>query len=147
MSETTHAKGRCLCGAVEIEAKTVNPRMHACHCGMCRKWGSGGPFLALSCGADIAFEGEENISVYESSAWAERGFCGKCGTHLFYRIKETMNYEVPVGVFDDISGITFEQQICIDRKPDYYDFADRTTKLTEAETFAMFASQQEEQNS
>ena len=24
----------------------------------------------------------------QSSAWAERGFCKNCGSHLFYRLKE-----------------------------------------------------------
>jgi len=35
--------------------------------------------LAVDCGEDVAFEGEENISVFSSSEWAERGFCNKCG--------------------------------------------------------------------
>ena len=43
MSETISAKGGCLCGAVEIEAKTLVAFVGACHCSMCRKW-SGGHF-------------------------------------------------------------------------------------------------------
>lgn len=137
MSDTTHAKGRCLCGAIGIETEAASIHLAACHCGMCRKWG-GGPFLSISC-KDTSFEGKDGISVFESSSWAERGFCKTCGTHLFYRAKGTEEYYVPVGVFDDIPGITFDEQIFIDRKPDYYDFANRTKTMTEAEVMELFA--------
>jgi len=137
MTNTVKGSGSCLCGAVKIDAEAVKTDMHACHCGMCRKW-SGGPFLAVDCGSAVTFTGEENISVYDSSPWAQRGFCGKCGTHLFYRAKEGPLYYMPVALFDELSGVTFEGQIFIDRKPDYYEFANKTQNMTEAEVFALF---------
>lgn len=136
--DTVECKGACLCGAVKIDAKTVTTSVHACHCGMCRKWG-GGPFLSVDCGTAVTFEGEENIGVFESSPWAERGFCKTCGTHLFYRARQTRQYYVPAGLFDRLETPVFESQIFIDRKPDYYAFANRTSNMTEAEVFAMFA--------
>ena len=33
------------------------------------------------------FNGEENIERYSSSAWAERGFCKRCGSSLLYRFE------------------------------------------------------------
>ncbi|MEQ9448085.1 MAG: GFA family protein, partial [Rhodospirillaceae bacterium] len=72
----------------------------ACHCGTCRKWG-GGPLLAVDCGEHVTIDGEENVSIYQSSDWAERGFCGKCGTHLFYRLTQQPFYVIPVGLFGD----------------------------------------------
>ena len=39
--------GSCLCGQVTFTAETM-PTMQACHCAMCRKWGSG-PFMAVPC--------------------------------------------------------------------------------------------------
>jgi len=44
MSETILAKGNCLYGAIEIEAKTLATSVDACHYSMCRKW-SGGSFF------------------------------------------------------------------------------------------------------
>ena len=76
MPDTTEGKGNCLCGKVRISAKHVSTHAGACHCGMCRKW-SGGPLMAVNCGTEISFEGTENISIYDSSEWAERGFCKK----------------------------------------------------------------------
>jgi len=41
--------------------------------------------MAVPCADTVSFAGEENVAVYKSSDWAERGFCKQCGTHLFYR--------------------------------------------------------------
>ncbi len=139
---TTEAKGSCLCGAVRFIAKNMGKNVGACHCSMCRKWG-GGPFMEVSCGSDVSFEGEESISIFDSSAWAERGFCSKCGSHLFYRLKRTRQHMMPVGLFDDDKNLVFDHQVFIDEKPSYYSFADETKDMTGAEIFAKFASPSE----
>ena len=74
--------GRCLCGAVSYEASGVHTGYHGCHCSMCRRWG-GGPAFAVSVDG-VRFEGEDAISRYRSSEWAERGFCARCGTSISY---------------------------------------------------------------
>ncbi len=138
MSDSKQAGGSCLCGKVQITAATCHQHVHACHCSMCRKWG-GGPALSVDCGTDVAFQGEEHIRVFSSSVWAERGFCTHCGSHLFYRLKETQQYIMPVGLFDDGSTFTLDQQIFIDEKPEWYTFANRTEDMTGAEVFAKYA--------
>ncbi|MDY6983113.1 MAG: GFA family protein, partial [Pseudomonadota bacterium] len=75
-------KGSCLCGAVTITAPDLS-EIAACHCGMCRRWG-GGPFMTLHAGQDVKVEGD--VKTYRSSDWAERAFCGTCGTHLYYHL-------------------------------------------------------------
>ncbi|GEM_PF-4418387 len=89
MSGSITGKGNCLCGAIRITAININNNVGACYCGMCRKWG-GGPLMAVNCGTNVSFEGEDNISVFNSSDWAERGFCKKCGSHLFYRLLDRL---------------------------------------------------------
>lgn len=144
MPDVTLAKGSCLCGAVSFSTTSMNPHVAACHCGMCRKWG-GGPLLAVECNSDVSFSGEEHIGVYQSSEWAERGFCHQCGSHLFYRLKESQQYYIPVGIFDGSEGLVFEHQVFIDEKPDYYSFANKTKNLTGAEIFAQFATPAEKE--
>lgn len=124
MSDSIQGKGSCLCGAIRITAENISNNVGACHCGMCRKWG-GGPLMAVNCGTDVSFEGEENISVFNSSDWAERGFCKKCGSHLFYRIKESKEHIIPVGLFDDQESFVFDNQVFIDKKPSFYSFANK----------------------
>ncbi|MCW8945659.1 MAG: GFA family protein [Sedimenticola sp.] len=138
MSDPKTLCGSCLCGAVHLTATHVSNTMEACHCGMCRKWG-GGPLLAVDCGTEVSFTGQDNISVFNSSDWAERGFCKKCGSHLFYRLKESQRYSLPAGLFDNDPSFVFDEQIFIDKKPSFYSFANETTNLTEAETFAKYA--------
>jgi hypothetical protein len=106
---------------------------------MCRKW-TGGPFLVVECGSNVHFEGNDNISVFNSSDWAERGFCNKCGSHLFYRLKEAGQYFVPVGLFDDGEEWVFDHQVFIDEKPTYYSFTNKTKNLTGEEVFAQYSS-------
>jgi len=139
MSENTEATGQCLCGAVRFTARNMAFNVGACHCHMCRKWG-GGPFMEIDCGTDVIFEGEENISLYHSSQWAERGFCKKCGSNLFYRLKETGQHMMQVGLFDDEAMFTLTHQVFIDEKPAYYSFANKTKEMTGEEVFALFAS-------
>lgn len=112
--------------------------MAACHCGMCRRWG-GGPLIEVECGTEVTFTGEDNISVYDSSEWAERGFCKHCGTHLFYRLKGILEYQVLVGLFENQQNLVFKEQVFIDEKPDYYSFSNKTSNLTGAEIYAMYA--------
>lgn len=75
----------CLCGKVSIQVKEIQHEVGACHCSMCRKWGSG-PLLTIEAGttSDIIIHNEQFVSRYQSSEWAERGFCSHCGSNLFY---------------------------------------------------------------
>ncbi|GAA4342384.1 GFA family protein [Kangiella taiwanensis] len=132
---------QCLCQKVRIQVAEAKPHVDSCHCSMCRKW-SGGPLLAIDCGSNVKFEGEDNIKIFDSSEWAERGFCSNCGTHLFYRLKQTNQYIMPAGLFDSLDtsdSVEFTTQIFIDEKPRYYDFANQTKMMTGEEVFAAFA--------
>ena len=139
MTETVERKGGCLCGAVQIAARSVPASVGACHCAMCRTWG-GGPLMAIDCGTDVAISGQEKVSVFDSSEWAERGFCAACGTHLFYRLKQTGGYHIPAGLFDSDDGLVFDHQVFVDQAPAYYGFANDTKNLTGPELFALFGA-------
>jgi hypothetical protein len=136
--ETKTLNAKCLCQKVSVIATDVKAHVDSCHCSMCRKW-SGGPLLALDCGTQVEFDGQQHISTFSSSDWAERGFCNNCGTHLFYRLKESNQYIMPAGLFDNLEDAEFTTQIFIDEKPYYYDFANQTKMMTGEEVFAAFA--------
>ena len=139
MGDTIDAKGQCLCGTVEIEATGLKTHVRACHCGMCQHWG-GGPFLGIQCDGEVDIVGRNQVSVFNSSEWAERGFCNLCGTHLFYRLKQNQQYYLPVGLFALDEELNFGHQVFIDKKPIFYHFANNTKNMTEEEVFAMFFS-------
>jgi hypothetical protein len=127
--------GHCLCGSVSFSSPEAR-EIGACHCGFCRRWG-GGPLLAVHCGPNVQFRGAEHISVYASSEWAERAFCNRCGTHLYYKLLPTGEYFVPAGAFE-ASDFEMTQQIYIDNKPAYYAFANQTAMLTEREVIEQY---------
>ena len=132
-------KSKCLCGAVELAVELSNTEVAACHCSMCRKW-SGGPMLAIDSGELKSISNESLVTRYQSSEWAERGFCSKCGTHLFYFLKPANQYHFPIGLLDGGSDYKLSHQIFIDEKPGYYSFSNETQNMTGAEVFAHFES-------
>ncbi|MBD1575648.1 GFA family protein [Vibrio sp. S11_S32] len=139
MSDLNNNVGQCLCGAVKVEVSELDPKFTVCHCNMCRTWG-GGPLLAVQCGTEVKFEGADNIQQYASSAWATRGFCRQCGTHLFYRFNKTKSYNMPVGLFSDIENLAMTMQYFSDQRPEYYCFSNQTQEMTQAQIEAYFAS-------
>lgn len=138
MSKITELSGQCLCGSIEITAQQVTPHVDACHCNMCRTWG-GGPAITIEA-ESAGFKNEAELTIFNSSDWAERAFCAKCGTHMFYRLKDQSKYYLPAGLFPKLEGkADMQLQIFVDQKPSYYEFANETKMMTGEEVFAMFA--------
>lgn len=128
--------GGCLCGEVKYEITLNDKDIHVCHCNICQKW-HGGPGIALGCQNDWAINGEEKMTWFDSSEWAQRSFCKKCGTHLLFQMKDGSYFGVAVGSLDKTEGLAINSHIFIDKKPDYYDFADNCPRLTEKEFLEM----------
>lgn len=132
-------KGSCLCGAVSLEAKPHQEEVAVCHCGMCRHW-AGGPFVSFQANEEeISAEGP--VKTFASSGWAERAFCGECGSALWYRLTNagpmTGTSYVAAGLFDEAGKLPMAHEIYIDRKPEGYSFAGDHPRMTEAEVTAM----------
>jgi len=75
-------EGGCLCGAVRYRASSAPIRGVICHCPMCRKH-SGAPALAFVHFRVGDFEWISGAPTrYQSSEFAQRGFCARCGSTL-----------------------------------------------------------------
>ena len=137
MTEDLIRSGGCLCGAVRFEVAVPEAKFGVCHCGMCRKW-SAGPFMAVHCPGDATFVKDEGLAWYQGSPWAERGFCNRCGTSLFWRLANSPQAELAVSSesFDEADDLTLDRHIYIDAKPDRYEFDDACPRVTEAELLA-----------
>lgn len=140
MERKISTTGKCLCGNIEIKASSMSKDLGVCHCGMCRRW-SAGPFFAVECGIDIEIKGEEFLSVFDSSEWAQRAFCKNCGTNLFYKLKQNSQHIVSSELFNQ-PDLEFDHQIFIDEKPQYYEFLNKTKKMTGKEVFAEFSGEE-----
>lgn len=131
--------GGCLCGAVRFTVEPGSREFGTCHCSMCRRW-TAGLFLSVECEDRFEIEDNSSLGVYRSSEWADRGFCKKCGTPLFYRLVGPDHYAVSLEALDDRRGFAFASEIFIEDKPPYYDFANDTRRMTGAEALAGVAA-------
>jgi hypothetical protein len=107
---------------------------------MCRRW-TGGPLLSIG-SSDVTWVGDDKITTFKSSDWAERGFCSVCGSALFYRVTAPGPHQgrvhIAFGTLDDQSGFDMNLEFFIDKKPEAYTLAGERKRLTEAEVFALF---------
>lgn len=92
--------GGCHCGAVTYHIKDgAQPVHHAmCHCSDCRR-SSGAPAVAWALFDEAEVEVTGSPARYKSSEYAERQFCGACGTSLFYT-----NQQIFPGKIDILSA-------------------------------------------
>ncbi|MEL6585100.1 MAG: GFA family protein [Pseudomonadota bacterium] len=131
--------GSCLCGASRFIATPASRDAGACHCGMCRKI-AGGVNIAVEC-ADVTWNADAPITVYRSSDWAERGFCGTCGSNLFWRMAggDATSQVIALNAFDTPEVFAVTREIFIDDKPDTYALSGDLVSVTGAEIRAMHA--------
>ena len=137
----TELSGQCLCGAVKFKATAECEEMGVCHCAMCRRW-TGGAFMAATC-KRVDVEDKSELGVFISSDWGERCFCKKCGSSLFWRMRDGSHNAVSIQAFDNPEAFAFTSEIFIDEKPSNYEFANKTKKMTGQEVIAAFAGGQE----
>ncbi|WP_436912866.1 GFA family protein [Acinetobacter schindleri] len=132
-------KARCLCGVTRFEVQLRNHEVAACHCSMCRRQ-TGGPLMTIDI-EDIHFIDQQYLSVFNSSEWAERGFCSICGTFIFWRTKDHSFANINVFTLEELpEDLDFNLEIYVDHQPAFYLFNNQTQKMTEAEVIEMFNS-------
>lgn len=113
--------GSCLCGAVSYRVSGPLRPVVACHCTQCRK--SSGHYVAATSAArgDVAIDGE--VTWYQSSATSRRGFCGTCGSQVFWD-GAGVNLSIFAGTLHTPSGLMLAGHICCADKGDYYQITD-----------------------
>jgi hypothetical protein len=77
-------KGKCFCGAVEVEVTGAPAAMGYCHCSSCREW-SAGPVNAFSLwdsGGVKVTKGADKLGSYSKTPQSIRKWCTNCGGHV-----------------------------------------------------------------
>jgi hypothetical protein len=115
--------GSCLCGAVHYSVHGPLRDVILCHCTMCRRAGTHlGAFSACAPG-DLVVQGARALRWYQSSPNARRGFCGQCGSNLFWEPTPTTHISIAAGSLNAPTGLTIREQIFCASKGDYYELA------------------------
>lgn len=117
--------GACLCGAVKYTVSGSLRPVIACHCKQCQRT-SGFHVAATSARRDtVKIEGA--VTWYRSSETAKRGFCGTCGSNLFWD-GPGQNLSIFAGTLDAPTGLKLAGHIYCADKGDYYEITDDLPK-------------------
>lgn len=116
--------GSCLCGDVAFTLSGDLAPVSCCHCTQCRK--ATGHYLASTeTAADaLSFTSDSSLKWYQSSDYAERGFCGNCGSTLFWRVIGSRDISIAVGSLTSPTGLKTARHIFTADKGDYYQTPD-----------------------
>lgn len=116
--------GSCLCGAVSFVVTGPLGDANACHCTACRKH-SGHFEASVDVPRDrVQISGAEALRWYQSSQKVRRGFCGTCGSTLFWDPVFRDWTAIALGAFDGPTGVRLARHIFVSEKGDYYDISD-----------------------
>ncbi len=128
--------GQCMCGAVKFRAE-IGDKFAACFCEMCQRWASG-MFNGVGTTAFEVTDGEEYLTVFKSSDWANRAFCNKCGSNIYYHMPEHGTPSVALGTLENTDELRNAIRFFVDKRPKGLRLAGEAKELTEAECMAMF---------
>ena len=116
--------GRCLCGAVRYEVDGPLRDVVVCHCGECRRWGGHVSAMTAARSEHLRFVtdvGLRWIDSPESAVHARRGFCGECGSSLFWDAPDRDTISIAAGTLDPPTGLKTFKQIYTEDAGDYYE--------------------------
>lgn len=129
------ATGGCLCGSVRFEIHNTLMDVMNCHCSKCRRFhGHVGAYTAT---------GRENLVLIKSETlkWfrstkdetpnVHRGFCGQCGSSLFWDPRGKPRISIAAGALDEPTGLATTGHVWVSQKGDYYSISDELTQHDE----------------
>jgi hypothetical protein len=116
--------GGCLCGAVRYEVAGALMNVTYCHCSKCRRWhGHVGAYTAAK-RSEFRLTAPDGLAWYVMSDTVRRGFCGACGSSLFWDEDGVEYMSICAGTLDAPTGIESKAHIYVGSKGDYYALPD-----------------------
>ncbi len=122
------ATGRCLCGGVRFEIHNQLMDVINCHCSKCRRFhGHVGAYTATD---------RENLVLVQTGTlkWfhsttdetpnVHRGFCGRCGSSLFWDPRGKPRISIAAGALDAPTGLVTTGHVWVSQIGDYYHITD-----------------------
>ena len=116
--------GSCLCGGTTFEITEKMSPPSVCHCGQCRRQSGHVWASSVTPRSGLRLTADATLRWYQSSPSARRGFCGTCGSFLFWQHLEEDTISVAMGALDAPTGLHLARHIFVADKGDYYDISD-----------------------
>ena len=101
--------GRCACGGVRYTTSLPLRAVINCHCDRCRRI-TGHFMAATGCDATgLHLDADRTLRWYEADPGVWYGFCGECGSTLFWRADGVRDWmSIAAGTLDPPTGLTTE---------------------------------------
>ena len=115
-------RGSCLCGDFGLGTAAEPQGASMCHCGQCRKQ-SGGIWSSAYV-KDSALTISGPVRWFEASPQAKRGFCGRCGSSLFWKAHDEDTTSFALGAVPAPTGRRIAKHIFVRDKGDFSELAD-----------------------
>ncbi|MBK7859848.1 MAG: GFA family protein [Archangiaceae bacterium] len=116
--------GACACGAVRYEVTGEATKVTYCHCSKCRRWhGHIGAYSAVDRAGFRLIE-QRGLKWHAVNPTVKRGFCGECGSSLFWDEDRDAKMGFCPGTLDEPTGLESKAHIYVASKGDYYPLAD-----------------------
>jgi hypothetical protein len=121
------ATGRCLCGAVRYEVREPLQDVLICHCEECRRWHGHVSAFTAARREDLVVEDELAVRWIDSPASdadARRGFCGTCGSSLFWDAPGRETISIAAGTLEGSVALRVTGHIFVSRRAGYDELPD-----------------------
>jgi hypothetical protein len=115
--------GSCLCGAVKYEVTGPLDEVIACHCTQCRKQTGNYMSSTATKKENLKLIADRALRWFQSSDKAKRGFCGECGSVLFWQGDGRDYISIAVGSLDGPTGLKLAGHIYCEDAGDYYEIS------------------------
>ena len=113
--------GTCLCGATTFEIHGELAPGTICHCGQCRRQTSHVYASTHIPESALRITRVDDLRWFAASPRAKRGFCGRCGSVLFWNPGDEDRISVSLGALVEPHGGTLAKHIFTAHKGSYYD--------------------------
>ncbi len=122
------ATGGCLCGAVRFDIYDTPMEVINCHCSKCRRFhGHVGAYTATD-RQNLVLVHSETLKWFRSTSDETpdvyRGFCGRCGSSLFWDPRGKPRISIAAGSLDAPTGLETRRHVWVSQKGDYYAITD-----------------------
>ncbi len=122
------ATGGCLCGDVRFEVHDRLLDVVNCHCSKCRRFhGHVGAYTATD-RENLVLVRSETLKWFRSTTdetpHVHRGFCGNCGSSLFWDPRGKPRISIAAGAMDAPTGLATTGHVWVSQKGDYYGISD-----------------------
>lgn len=116
--------GSCNCGGVRYGVTGELSDIIVCHCGQCRKQ-TGLYYATIQIeNENFHLHSDTTLSWYPSSDKAERGFCHRCGSALFWRPLTHSHISILAGTLEGDIPSVFAKHIYCNDKANFYKILD-----------------------